>query len=128
MEEQQKVTGHTRKVNGKNVRVRTHTRSAQWARTKSAWIGTGFSTLSAAAILVEAGVTLVSTISVILIALLTAVAVFAGGYAERNKKRMNQQRSRRTSGAARARQQARTRSSSRSSSSRSRTSSQRRRR
>jgi hypothetical protein len=55
MEQQQKVTGHTRKVNGKKVRVRSHTRSAQWTRAKSAWIGTGFSTLSAAAILVEAG-------------------------------------------------------------------------
>lgn len=96
MEKQRRVKPHTRVVNGKEVPVRSHTRSAQWARSRSAWIGAGFSTLTATAILWEAGVTLVATLSVVLIAALTAVAVVAGAYAEKNKKTMRGQRTRRT--------------------------------
>lgn len=106
------VSGYTTK-DGR--RVRSYTRSAQWARSRKAAAGAAFAGLSAALILIEAGFTLISTISVVLIALLTAVAVWAGTYAEQNKKTMARQ----------ARSRSRSRSSA--SRSRSRTSSTRRR-
>lgn len=87
-----RVGGYTR---SDGTKVRSHTRAAQIARSKAAWVGLGFSSLSAAAIILEAGVTAASTVAIILIALLTGVAVLAGGYAERNKKKMNAQSRRR---------------------------------
>jgi len=75
------------------TKVRSHTRTANLARSKAAWAGLGFSTLTATAIVLEAGVTLVSTLAVTLIAVLTTVAVLAGGYAERNKKTLNGRKS-----------------------------------
>lgn len=85
----ERVTGY---VKSDGTRVRSHTRSAQWARAKSTWIGAGFSTLTAAGILFEAGVTLVSTLSLLLIAVLGTVAVMAGRYVEHNRKTMASQR------------------------------------
>lgn len=83
-------------VKSDGTRVRSHTRSAQWARAKSIWIGAGFSTLGAAGILWEAGVTLVSTFALLLIAVLGTVAVMAGRYVEHNRKTMaSQHRTRR---------------------------------
>lgn len=87
-----RVTSYTRRD---GTRVRSHTRDAQWARSKKAWTGAGFAGVSAAAILVEFGFTLISTICVVLIALLTGAAVLAGTYAEKNKKAMNRQQQRR---------------------------------
>lgn len=110
-----RVTSYVRKD---GTRVRSHTRSAHWARSRAAWAGAGFAGLSATAILVEFGFTLISTVCVVLIAVLTTLAVIAGQYAEKNKKTMGrQQRRRRTT---------RTRRTP-SSSSRRRTSSSRRR-
>lgn len=77
------------------TRVRSHTRSAHWARSRAAWAGAGFAGLSATAILVEFGFTLVSTVCVVLIAGLTGAAVLAGEYAERNRSKMAQQQGRR---------------------------------
>ena len=68
------------------TRVRAHTRKADIARSKAAWVGLGFSTVTATAIVLEAGVTLISTLAIALTALLTTVAVVAGATAERNKK------------------------------------------
>lgn len=83
------------------TKVRSHTREVHWARSKSAWIGLGFSSLSAAAIILEAGVTLMSTIAILVIAGATTVAVIAGAYAEANKKKMGAQRKRRATSRAR---------------------------
>jgi len=78
------------------TRVRSHTRTAQIARTKAAWVGLGFSSLTSAAILLEAGVTLLSTLAVIAVAVLTTVAVLATTVADRNKKTLNKGKSRKT--------------------------------
>ena len=91
-EKRERVTSYTRRD---GTRVRSHTRSAHWARSRAAWAGAGFAGLSAGAILVEFGFTLISTACVVLIALLTGAAVLAGNYAEKNKKTMSQQQRRR---------------------------------
>lgn len=109
--QQRRVTSYVKKD---GTRVRSHTRSAHWARSRAAWAGAGFAGLSATAILVEFGFTLVSTVCVVLIAGLTAAAVLAGGYAERNKKKMarQQQRRRRTARTSRTSSNARRRTTS----------------
>jgi hypothetical protein len=112
--ERDRVSSYERKD---GTRVRSHTRSAHWARSRAAWTGAGFAGLSATAILVEFGFTLISTTCVVLIAVLTGMAVLAGAVAEKNKKTMGRQQRRRTT---------RTRRTP-SSSSRRRTSSHRRR-
>ncbi|WP_141581308.1 hypothetical protein [Actinomadura sp. WMMA1423] len=112
-----RVTSYVRKD---GTRVRSHTRSAHWARSRAAWAGAGFAGLSATAILVEFGFTLISTVCVVLIAALTGAAVLAGTYAERNRKTMARQQKRR-------RRTARTRRTPSSSSGRRTSSSSRRR-
>jgi len=83
------------------TRVRTHTRSVGWTRSRRAWAGLGFGTLTSVAIVLEAGVTIVSTLAIILTAVLTAVAVIAAGYAEKNKKTLRAKtRTRRPAGTA----------------------------
>ena len=104
------VTTYVRKD---GTRVRSHTRSAQWARARSAWAAAAFGTVTALAILVEAGVTLISTIAVLLIAVLTTITVLALAHAEQNKKTMSQQQARRTR-TQRTRSTARTRRTTRS--------------
>lgn len=98
-------------VKSDGTRVRSHTRSAQWARAKSIWIGAGFSTLGAAGILWELGVTIISVGSLALIAVLGTVAVIVGRHVEKNRKTMARQH--------------RTRRPTRTTSSRARTSSSR---
>lgn len=112
-----RVTSYVRKD---GTRVKSHTRSAGWARSRAAWAGAGFSTLTATAILWEMGATVLATVGVVLIALFTTIAVVAGKQAEKNRKTMHrqQQRRRRTSRTSRTR---------RTSSNRRRTSSNRRR-
>ncbi|MGW5411848.1 hypothetical protein [Actinomadura geliboluensis] len=91
---QRRVTSYVKKD---GTRVRSYTRSAGWARSRAAWAGAGFSTLTAAAILWEAGATVLATTGVVIIAAVTSVAVIAGKYAEKNRKTMaRQQRRRRT--------------------------------
>jgi hypothetical protein len=107
-DEKGRVSGYTKKD---GTRVRSHTRSAQWARSRKAAAGAAFAGISATMIFIEFGFTLISTLSVIAIALLTTVAVFAGDIAERNKKTMGRQ----------ARSRSRSRSRARSTASRSRT-------
>lgn len=104
-----RVSSYTRKD---GTRVRSHTRSAHWTRSKAAWTGAGFAGLSASAILVEFGFTLISTTCVVLIALLTGAAVLAGGYAEKNRKKMGQQQRRRTTRTRRTTSSSQRRSSS----------------
>lgn len=70
------------------TRVRSHTRTAQIARTKAAWTGLAFSGATSAAIVMEAGITLVSTLAMVVIALLTTVAVVANHQVARNKQAM----------------------------------------
>ncbi|GAA2726729.1 hypothetical protein [Actinocorallia aurantiaca] len=79
------------------TRVRSHTRTAQIARTKAAWIGLAFSGATSTAIVLEAGVTLLSTLAIVAIALLTTVAVLATTVADRNKKAMEGSKTRTTS-------------------------------
>lgn len=77
---------HRTALNNKDgTRVHSHTRSAHWARSKAAWAGTGFAGLSASESLLEFGFTLISTVCVVLIALLTGAAVLASGYVEKNR-------------------------------------------
>lgn len=87
------VSGYTKQD---GTKVRTHTRAAQWARVRSTWIGAGFSTVVAAGILWEFGITLISTTCVVLTAVLGTIAVIAGRWVERNRKAMTQQRTRTT--------------------------------
>lgn len=99
---------HTRTVNGKTVRVRASTRTIDGARAvgvwaKEAWtspggqrirrtaVGTATSGTVCALILAEAGITVLSTLAVLLIAVLTTVAVRAGNVVERNRKTMGGQ-------------------------------------
>lgn len=88
-DKRQTVSGYTKKD---GTKVRTHTRAAQWARVRSTWIGAGFSTLVAAGILWEFGITLISTTCVVLTAVLGTIAVLAGQWVERNRQAMGQQR------------------------------------
>lgn len=88
-----RVGSYTRKD---GTRVRSHSRQAGWARSKQAWAGLGFSTLTSTAIVLEAGVTLVSTLAIVAVALLTTAAVLAQGYADRNRKTLGKGRTRRT--------------------------------
>jgi hypothetical protein len=109
-QQRERVTSYIRKD---GTRVRSHTRSAHWARSRAAWAGAGFAGLSAAAILVEFGFTLISTTCVVLIAVLTGAAVLAGAVAERNKKTIGrQQKRRRTTRTRRTPSSARRRTSS----------------
>ncbi|MEO3788532.1 hypothetical protein ABGB12_34845 [Actinocorallia sp. B10E7] len=85
-----RVASYTR---ADGTRVRSHTRQAGIARTKAAWVGLGFSSLTATAIVLEAGVTLLSTLAVLLVALLTTVAVLATTVADKNKKTLNKGKS-----------------------------------
>jgi hypothetical protein len=126
-DKQQTVTDYTKKD---GTYVRSHTRSAQWARARSTWIGAGFSTLVAAGILWEFGITLISTACVVLTALLGTIAVIAGNYVESNRKTMAQQRTRatRTTRTSRAGGATRTRSASSSRRTSGRRTSSRRRR
>jgi high-affinity Fe2+/Pb2+ permease len=91
-----RVTSYVRKD---GTRVKSHTRSAGWARSRAAWVGAGFSTLTAAALLWELGATVLATVAIVITAGLTTVAVIAGKQAEKNRKTMHrqQQRRRRTS-------------------------------
>lgn len=100
-----RYSGYTR--NGKRVRghTRSLTRQAQITRSKEVWIGLGFSTLSGIAIVLEAGVTLVSTVAWLAIALLTAGALVAKAVADSNKKKVGSSRTtrKRRTGTARTR-------------------------
>lgn len=87
-----RVTSYVRKD---GTRVKSHTRSAGWARSRAAWVGAGFSTLTAAAILWEMGATVLATVAVVITAGLTTVAVIAGRQVEKNRRTMSQQQRRR---------------------------------
>lgn len=119
--EPRRVTSYVRRD---GTRVRSHTRSAGWARSRAAWASAGFATLTATAILWEAGVTVLATAGVALIALLTTVAVVAGHAVEKNRKTMAGQQRRST----RSRRTSSSRTRRRSSTGNRRTSSNRRRR
>lgn len=95
------VRAHTRKINGKTVGVRAHSRSgaraaAEWA--KKAWksanatrirrtaTGTATAGTVCALIVAEAGFTFVSTFGMLLIAASMTVLVWAGNIAEEKRK------------------------------------------
>src|SRR4051812_49770035 len=111
-----RVRAHDRRVNGKTVHVSAHSRTAQvgeWAR--NAWTsvnatrirrtaaGTATAGVVCALIVAEAGITFVSTVSMVLIATLTGIAVLAGNIAEKNRATMNAQTKKRRAATARRR-------------------------
>lgn len=86
--EEIRYRAHTRNVNGKRVAVRSHTRQAQITRTKEVWIGAGFSTLAAGAIVVEAGVTIVMSLGMVAIMAFSWLALVSGRRAASNRARL----------------------------------------
>lgn len=74
--------------NGRRVGGYSQNRSAQWARAKSTWISAGIGTVTAAGILWELGVTIISVGGLALIAVLGTVGVMVARYVEHNRQSM----------------------------------------
>lgn len=79
------VRGHTRKD---GTKVKSHNREAALAQAKAAWIGTGVSGLTTLALVLEMGLTIISTIALIITALVGWAAVHATQKATKNKRKM----------------------------------------
>jgi hypothetical protein len=73
------------------TKVKSHNRELAWKQARAAWAGAGVSGITTMALIAEFGLSLVSTIFLILTALLTWLAVWAGQKANGNKRKMRAQ-------------------------------------
>ncbi|MFE9099809.1 hypothetical protein [Actinomadura geliboluensis] len=80
-----RVRSHTRKD---GTKVKSHNREAALAQAKAAWIGTGVSGLTTLALVVEMGLTIISTTALIITALVGWLAVHASQKATKNKRKL----------------------------------------
>lgn len=84
-----RVGSHTRTTSsGKTTRVRTHSRNAEaWREAGKAWVGVAASGAITVALVLQMGLQLVSTVAIIVTAILTVVAGAATTKAVRPQKR-----------------------------------------
>lgn len=80
-----RVRSHTRRD---GTKVHSHNREAAMAQAKAAWVGTGISGLTTIALVLEMGLTIISTIALVLTALLGLLAVHASQKATKNKRKL----------------------------------------
>ncbi|MEO5874595.1 MAG: hypothetical protein ABIS86_00280 [Streptosporangiaceae bacterium] len=70
------------------TKVRSHNRSLAWQQARAAWVGVGITGITTTGLIAEFGLNLVSTIFLVLTALVTWVAVWASQKANGNKAKM----------------------------------------
>jgi hypothetical protein len=83
-----RVGGYSRRD---GTKVKSHNREMAWKQARAAWAGAGVSGLTTMALVAEFGLSLVSTIFILLTALTTWLAVWAGQKANGNKRKMRAQ-------------------------------------
>ncbi len=90
-----KTSSKTTRVGGYSRRdgtkVKSHNRELAWKQARAAWAGAGVSGITTMALIAEFGLSLVSTIFLLLTALTTWLAVWAGQKANGNKRKMRSQ-------------------------------------
>ncbi|MFD0854163.1 hypothetical protein ACFQ07_18140, partial [Actinomadura adrarensis] len=79
------VRSHTRKD---GTKVKSHNRDAAVAQAKAAWVSTGVSGLTTVALVLEMGLTILSTTALVVTALLGWLGVWASQKATKNKRKM----------------------------------------
>lgn len=95
------VRAHTR---WDGTKVKSHNRQLAWQQARAAAVGAGISGVTSLALVVEFGFTLLSTIAIVLTALLGLLAVVASEKATANKRKMRAKaKARRASGKGRGR-------------------------
>ncbi|MCW2919144.1 MAG: hypothetical protein JWN52_7212 [Actinomycetia bacterium] len=70
------------------TKVRSHDRSVAWKRAAAAWAGAGISGVTTLGLVFELGMTLISTLALVLTALLGFIAVKASQHAAKNRMQM----------------------------------------
>lgn len=84
-----KRTGRVRKYTRRDgTDVRSHNRQMAWKQAGAAWAGAGISGITTLALVFEFGMTLISTVMLVLTALLGFAAVTASKHATANKRKL----------------------------------------
>ncbi len=73
------------------TKVKSHNRELAWKQARAAWVGAGISGVTTTALIAEFGLNFVSTVFLLLTALTTWLAVWAGQKANGNKRKMRAQ-------------------------------------
>lgn len=79
------VRGHTRRD---GTRVHSYNRQDAWRQAGAAWAGAGISGLTTLALVFEMGLTIISTLALVITAILGLLAVVASQKATKNKRKL----------------------------------------